>query len=304
MKQENDILRWFNRDVSPEELEQLRQGNGYEAFKKIAHYSSYLEPPTVDPKKALEELKKKEGFKKQIKVRTLKFKTFYRAAAVIILFLASAYFLFFNNLKSYDTSAGQTLALTLPDNSTVVLNAHSELSYNKKTWNSERTLELDGEAFFKVSKGETFSVRTPTGTVKVLGTQFNVKERRDYFEVKCYEGLVRVTSDEKTVELSKGEIFRILDGKIETFEYMLSLQPSWIEKESSFSKVPLKQVIAELERQYDLKISVEGVDQNQLFTGSFTHKDLTIALQSITIPLKISYKIEGNNVLFFEYEGQ
>jgi hypothetical protein len=45
--------------------------------------------------------------------------------------------------------------------------------------------------------------------------------------------------------------------------------PSWIQ-ESNFIEISLDQVIAELERQYDIKIKSDGVDTTKLFTGSFT----------------------------------
>src|SRR5690606_14557990 len=159
-----------------------------------------------------------------------------------------------------------------------------------------------GEAFFKVSKGQKFTVNTPAGTVQVLGTQFNVKERPNYFEVQCYEGLVAVTYNNETQELSKGKSFRVLDGTIQVVDDFNAENPSWLQAESSFDKIPLSQVVSELERQYNLKVDFQAVDGSQLFTGSFTHSDKNIALQSITIPLKLSYKIEGKNVTLYHYE--
>jgi hypothetical protein len=44
-----------------------------------------------------------------------------------------------------------------------------------------------------------------------------------------------------------------------------------------FTGIPLDQVIAELERQYDIKIKSDGVDTTKLFTGSFTHSNQKIA---------------------------
>jgi Fe2+-dicitrate sensor, membrane component len=66
----------------------------------------------------------------------------------------------------------------------VNLNSSSQLSYSKNKWDSKREVTLNGEAFFKVSKGSTFDVITLNGKVSVLGTQFNVKQRENYFEVK------------------------------------------------------------------------------------------------------------------------
>jgi hypothetical protein len=69
-----------------------------------------------------------------------------------------------------------------------------------------------------------------------------------------------------------------------------------------FTGIPLDQVIAELERQYDIKIKSDGVDTTKLFTGSFTHSNQKIAVESVTIPLKLGYKIEGKTILLYNYE--
>ena len=94
------------------------------------------------------------------------------------------------------------------------LNAKSLLAFNKKDWKQEREVELDGEAFFKVAKGSSFNVITKSGTVTVYGTQFNVKQRDNYFEVICYEGLVGVTYNSQETKLKPGDSFLIIDGEI------------------------------------------------------------------------------------------
>ena len=194
-----------------------------------------------------------------------------------------------------------TKSLVLPDNSEVILNSSSLLSYNKKEWDEKRDIVLDGEAFFKVSKGQKFTVHTDAGNVQVLGTQFNVKERSDYFEVQCYEGIVAVTYGNQKVVLTKGKAFRIINGISQDITGFNANKPSWLNDESSFVQVPLSEVIEELERQYNIKIQSDNIDLTQLFTGTFTHKDKNIALQSVTIPLQLSYKIDKNTVIFYEY---
>jgi len=301
MKNEKEILKWLNNELSSEEIEDLKQSEDLKTLEKIAHYASQLETPKVDTHAALEAFKARNHSKKKTKVRTLNFKAFYRVAAVLVVMLTSAYFLFFNNTKSFETQIAQTKTVALPDNSEVILNSASKLSFNEKKWADKRTLTLEGEAFFKVQKGQTFSVNTTAGVVTVLGTQFNVKERKNYFEVNCYEGLVSVTYDNETIKLPPGKTFRVINGIIENVEDFNAQNPSWIQQESSFNKIPLDQVIAELERQYDIKIKVEGVDTSKLFTGSFTHTDKEIALQAVTIPLKLSYKIQGKTIIFYNY---
>jgi len=304
MKKEKEILKWLNGDLSKKEMKDLKQSEDLQTLEKIAHYASQLEAPKVDAQAALETLKSRNHSKNKPKVRTINFKTFYRVAAVLVLALTSGYLFFYSNNTSYETQIAQRKIFTLPDNSEVVLNAASKISFNEKKWANNRTLTLAGEAFFKVKKGQTFSVKTTDGIVTVLGTQFNVKERKNYFEVRCYEGLVSVTHNNNTTKLPPGKTFRVINGKIENVEDFNAQNPSWIQQESSFNKIPLDQVIAELERQYDLKIKVKGVDTSKLFTGSFTHTDKEIALQAVTIPLKLSFKIEGKTIIFYNYGAQ
>jgi len=302
MKQEKDILKWFNQELSEKEIANLKASQKTETLSKIAHYASQLEAPEIDAQKALEDFKTRKLSKKETKVKTLTYKQFLRIAAVFAILLTSSYFLFFNNLQSFETQYAETETVQLPDNSEVVLNAGSKLSFNKKSWKNKRDLELDGEAFFKVAKGKKFTVHTDVGTVQVLGTQFNVKERENFFEVTCYEGLVSVTFNNETIKLAKGKSFRILNNNVE-FKDIDATNPSWLQQESSFTNIPLSQVIEELERQYNLQIDATNVDTNQLFTGTFTHNNKDIALQSVTIPLKLSYSITGKNVTFKNYDA-
>lgn len=301
MENEKEILRWLNGELSSQEIEDLKKSEGFELLEKIAHYTSNLETPKVDAQAALDQFKNRNISKNETKVRKLNFTTFYRVAAILVVLLTSAYFLFFNNVTSFETQIAQTKSVTLPDSSEVILNSASKLSFNEKKWADKRALTLEGEAFFKVQKGQTFSVNTTAGVVTVLGTQFNVKERKNYFEVNCYEGLVSVTYNNETIKLPRGKTFQVINGIIENVEDFNAQNPSWIQQESSFNKIPLDQVIAELERQYDIKIKVEGVDTSKLFTGSFTHTDKEIALQAVTIPLKLSYKIQGKTIIFYNY---
>ncbi len=304
MENEKDILKWLDGELNSQEIEDLRSADGFDTIEKIAYYASQMQTPVIDAQKALDQFKSRQLPKEETKVRTLNFKTFLRVAAVLVILLTSSYFLFFNNVKSFETQIAQTEKVTLPDASQVVLNAKSKLTFNNKTWDNKRELNLEGEAFFRVSKGQKFSVHTDNGVVQVLGTQFNVKERDNYFEVQCYEGLVSVTYKNKTIKLTPGKSFRVINDHRDTIVDVNTLKPAWLQKESEFVKVPLAQVIAELERQYDLKIVSKNIDTSQLFTGTFTHTNQNIALQSVTIPLKLSYKVEGKNVIFYNYEGQ
>ncbi|UQD57134.1 FecR family protein [Flavobacterium sp. K5-23] len=304
MKNEKEILKWLNGELSNQEIEDLKKSEGSDTLEKIAHYSSLLETPKVDAQKALDQFKARDKSKKETKVRTLNFKPYYRIAAALVVLLTSAYFLFYNTTTEFETQIAQTKTFHLPDDSEVLLNAASKITFKEKEWKDKRNLTLEGEAYFQVKKGQTFSVSTADGVVQVLGTHFNVKQRKNYFEVSCFEGLVSVTHNNETVKLPPGKTFRLINNTIEDVPDFNAQNPSWMQKESSFDRIPLDQVIAELERQYDIKIKIEGVDTSKLFTGSFTHSNKKIALEAITIPLKLSYKLEGKTVIFYNYGVQ
>ena len=87
-----------------------------------------------------------------------------------------------------NTDYGKISRLVVPDSSVVVLNANSTIKYEKK-WdkNAPRELWLNGEAFFdvkhldndhKIENYERFIVHTNNTTVEVLGTSFDIRERR------------------------------------------------------------------------------------------------------------------------------
>ena len=198
------------------------------------------------------------------------------------------------------TLAAEKTVISLPDNSSVVLNAASAISYRKKNWDEQRTLKLEGEAFFKVAEGHKFDVVTSEGVVTVLGTQFNVKQRDSYFEVTCYEGIVKVTANGNSKKLVAGDMFRLDSGIL--FESSNSdTGPQWTENMSTFKTVPFSRVIAELERQYNITITYTGDKRMQLFSGGFSHNNLENALQSITSPLGLKYQMDGStNVILFQ----
>lgn len=302
MEHKNDILKWLNRESSDEELLRLQETEDFKTLEKIAHYSSQIEPPKVDVNKALADLKLRTKTEpKKGKVVTFNFKHLYKYAAAVVVLLTTSYFIFFNKEANIKTEFAQTKTFQLPDNSEVILNSNSEISYGKKNWDENRNLALDGEAFFKVNKGKKFTVNTEIGNVTVLGTQFNVKERAHYFEVKTYEGLVSVAYKDTLVKLPKGSIFKVVNGIIDTKNTFDIEEKSWLQKESNFKSTPLQIVLEELKNQFGYEIETKEVNLDILYSGGFTHTDVNLALQSVTIPLQLSYKIEGKTITIFNY---
>ena len=297
--QENYLAKWLNNELNEEELAKFKESKEYASYLKLREATDNLAAPDFDMAKAWEDLNKhKIGTKgKVIKLNTYK-KYLGIAAAIALLFVAS--FLYYDGLnEEISTPYAERTEIVLPDASEVLLNADSHLSYSKKKWAQKRDIALEGEAFFKVAKGKRFTVTTENGTVSVLGTQFNVENRKGYFEVACYEGLVSVVYNKKEMKLPAGNSLVVINGELQAMAIPNTKEPSWIRNESSFKSIPLKFVLDEFQRQFNIEVSTENIDTNQLFTGSFSNTDKELALQSISTPSQMKYTLEGNKVLFY-----
>ena len=310
MENEKDILKWFDGELSEEERNALQNSDDFTLLEKIHFYSEQIDTPERDVTASYQEFQEKYLPKaektqpKETKVRKLNFGMFYKVAAAVLLLITVSYFLLSSNMYTLETSMAQSKQLTLPDGSEVVLNADSKLAFNKTSWDNQRLLELEGEAFFKVAKGETFTVQMDEETVQVLGTQFNIKDRKNYFDVQCFEGKVRVTHNDQETILTQGKAFRVLKGK-KGYTYDINdTKPSWTQQESSFYEVPFAEVIEELERQYEITIKTENIDTSQLYTGTFTHTNKELALQSVAIPLRMDFEIKDDEVVFYHNGGK
>ncbi len=298
MKQELLLKKWLDGSISSEELKQLSSDPDFELLQRIDQTAKRFKAPDFDVESALAELREKRTVAPKV-IQMSWVQPLLKVAAIFVVMIAGYFTLFYNSTTTVETLATEQELLTLPDASEVTLNSETTITYQKKNWEENRTLNLDGEAFFKVAKGATFSVETTQGIVQVLGTQFNVKTREQYFEVICYEGLVRVTTPTSTLELPAGHSYRLMNDLEGNTSGIQAERPSWMQDLSSFQSVPYIQVVQEMERQYGLTIRLENIDINTLFTGSFTHNDLDVALKSITLPLNITYQtIDDSTVAF------
>ncbi|MFS4493708.1 FecR family protein [Maribacter sp. 2308TA10-17] len=286
------LAKWSSGDLSEEQKETFRQTEDYKYYAAILEGTDLLEVPAYDKEKNFERVQQKMATEKKV-VQFIPKWAYAVAASVVILI---GYTFFFNQTTSYETGFGEQLAIVLPDESEVLLNADSELEHKKKDWENKRTLQLDGEAFFKVKKGSTFTVQTDNGSVTVLGTQFTVTSDDGIFEAKCFEGKVRVTKGNLSEVLTKGKAVRLVDNSFENWEFMADA-PAWAQEESSFKNAPLSQVIRALEKQFDVTINTDKIDKNVRFSGSFTHSDLQKALRTVFEPLEIKFTFDNENTI-------
>jgi transmembrane sensor len=202
-----------------------------------------------------------------------------------------------NDFETIVNNSLETDEFVLPDNSYVYLDEKASIQFDKIAFEKERTLQLTGQAFFNVQKGERFVVKTKEGSVKVLGTSFNVEETKDNFSVICYTGKVEVSYKGKTVLLVPGEKS---DFNQPTNKSTIELKdeiPMWVAGTVTFDNENLKEVLSTVKSIYKVEIKIDDkLLYNQKYTGKIVKNDLNKALKSITWPLHLKYTLEGDEI--------
>ena len=294
------LARWISGELSHEEIEVFKKSKDYPLFKKINEASQTFENPLFDADALFNKMEQRRSTQEQkIKPQVIKLipNWAYGVAASVI--IAFGIFYVINMASHYQTDFNGQLAVVLPDHSKVELNSNSQLDFKSRNWDDSRDVTLNGEAFFDVEKGKSFKVHTNQGIIEVLGTEFNVISRDNYFEVQCHEGRVRVSSSttNKELILLPGNAVRVINNTdLEAWDFTQT-KPNWLLNESTFVNMPLSQVIIALENQFKVTFDISKIDTNNRFTGGFSHKDLKLALKTVFIPMEISYKANDENTI-------
>jgi len=295
MDEDYKLAKWLNNELTTEELAEFKQNPEFALYEKIKENSARLKTPAFDQDKMLSNV---VATKKATKVVKLQQIWFVRIAAVLVIALGLSFFMV-NSFKEkyYGTELTQTV--NLPDNSEVIVNKNSSIEYKTFFWKNNRTIDLKGEAYFKVAKGKTFEVNTNLGKVTVLGTQFNVNAKDNTFEVTCYEGKVKVNYKNQELILTKGMLVTFENDSKKEGKTTLSM-PNWAsdEIEMSFTNQNLKTIITDIENTYNVTIKTNTIATEQLFTGKLPSNNLDVALQIIASTYHL--QINKSNETSFE----
>lgn len=219
-------------------------------------------------------------------------------AASLVLLMSLTFFLRFYT-KTVDAPAGQHLSFYLPDSSYIEMNAQTKVTYHPYWYKISRNITLEGEAFFKVTSGNRFSVVSQKGETTVLGTSFNIYSRNNDYYVTCFTGKVRVVSNgnKQEVLLSPDEqAFINPDGILQFVQGINSiLVKSWRDNMFIFTGSSVLSVIQEIERQYNVKVVFRG-DTKLTYTGNFS-KTLTQkeVLDLVCTSLGLTFEAKSGN---------
>lgn len=291
---------------------------------------------------ALKTFYKKIDSAGSIKSTNLAINWFYKAA-VIVLLLTSGFFMYLylsntqselperytDNYNTVEVPVGEKGKVTLSDGTKIWLNSDSKLKYTA-SFTDTREVELEGEAYFDVAENKVipFFVKTSTITVRVTGTEFNIKSYPD-------EGIIRTTLVKGSVEILKNsesdqtpeikllpnetatynkfsntfhvdristnditENKKIKVQKIKTIEPTVETITSWKNNELVFDNETLEEMVTKMERWYGIEITLKTEPTDERYSGKFVYNesiDQVLHILSKTTP--IHYNIEKNHVI-------
>lgn len=285
--------RWLAGDLSPEEEQTLQSSGELEELEAIINTADKLTLPKYDAADGFARFKANKMPPKTAKTRSLNTRRIWPmlAAAASVLFLIYVGSLLLDGPESIESGNMATLNHRFEDQTSVVLNDGSKLDYDESNWEETRSVRLKGEAIFNVQKGKPFIVNTPNGTIEVLGTSFNVRAWGDKLHVECYEGKVRVRSNNQETILTANKAVNVVKGQMQE-QTITHQKPLWSTGNSRFYEEQLNTVFEELERQYDVKVNMSKMERP--FSGNFQHDNLETALNNICKPMGLKFEIASD----------
>lgn len=169
----------------------------------------------------------------------------------------------------------------LPDGSTVLLNAGSELSYGESFGKENRDVVLKGEAFFDVKHDpeRTFVVHSGSIATSVLGTAFNVKSYPGHHEVvvTVVRGKVRVGDDAQTLATiipNQQVVVNVATHKARQVIVNAAAELAWKEPYIILDNVNVRSALKIVSEKYNTPIRIEGNGLNGCqVTSVFLHRE-------------------------------
>lgn len=205
------------------------------------------------------------------------------------------------------TSKGEKSYLQLPDGTKVWLNSCTTLEYAENYGHSNRSIYLDGEAYFEVAKNKDlpFVVKANGIDVKAIGTAFNVSAYMEdsLLTTTLFNGKVAVqptlTKQEVLLEPNQVAVYDKSRNKIEVVPYDKKLFAQWRGGFLSFEMMYLQDITKLLERNYNVVFRYENQGIKKLrFSGSFrNNEDLSEILNVIKTNTGIRYQILKDTIV-------
>lgn len=230
---------------------------------------------------------------------------------------------------------GARTKLVLPDGTQVWLNSGSKLNYQNDFNAKQREVELEGEAFFDVTKDvhRPFIVHAASINIKVVGTAFAVKSypQDETVEATLLRGVIEVSRKDNPnapkVILKPNEklIFNKQVGSTASQNVVADLhknstihdisvtavskaipdsekvETGWVYNRLVFDGDSFEELAQKMERWYNVKIIFKSENLSHYrFKGAFANETIREALNALQLTVKFSYQINDNEIEIYK----
>ena len=310
------ITKYLDKSLTREECAELRRYLA-EDKKHLAYfaeirdlwlYNTALWQPVISTRSALEKLKKRiRKYTSLVKIRRTVYYASQIAAVIAIAFI-------FHTVKESNVYSATTHTfltsphkseVTLPDGTIVWLNNNTKLIYPEAFSSTERSVYLEGEAYFKVTKNKArpFVVKSQGQEIKVLGTSFGVRsyqEETSIFttlvsgsvEVQGTHGKVRLTPSHQAVYDKNSKDIAIKQVNTE-------LYTGWKNGKMLYDNCPLEEILRDLKRWYSFEVFYTNSQSQQIpFTLNIRkYEKIDGVLELMQKTGRVHFDIKGDTII-------
>lgn len=200
---------------------------------------------------------------------------------------------------------GEKARVLFQDGTEVYLNSDTKIKYPKKFGLTKRTVQLQGEAYFKVApnRNRPFIVETENSSIKVLGTSFNVNayENDKKIAVALDEGVVLFNSPRFQYQLSPGEcvIYDKASGVYDVNNLLESENLSlWTNDVLFLSDTPLDEVLRKLERRFNVNFNIEeSLALDYTYTLTTKESNIDIILSELERIAPVQFTLDNDRYI-------
>lgn len=205
--------------------------------------------------------------------------------------------------STLETPRGGQYKMVLSDGTKVFLNAESSIRFPTAFVEGQRRVTVSGEVYFEVAKDNMrpFIVTANRAEIQVLGTKFNVNTHTVHLvRTSLLEGSVKVSIPGHAVLLKPGQSADVCDDKsyVTVAETDLNADLAWIEGYFNFKNTPIKELMTQLARWYDVQVEYHGDMQGKEYSARILRRQhIQDILQKLEMTGTIKFKVDGKKIV-------
>lgn len=216
-----------------------------------------------------------------------------------------------NEVQAIYVPAGQRGELQLADGTLIWLNSNSRITIPLKLHSKNRTIQLNGEAYFSVTRNEKrpFIVQTGKFDIKVLGTEFNVSaySQSSFWETALLKGKVEIMQSDienkkiphlkENLILSPGQRLSVKDGNLSKSGFDPSVYLDQKKGIFSFENKSIIEILEKMSVQRDVEVDIKCPEKLACkYTGKLSNQDsISHILKMLSVGNDFQYTIDENN---------